>query len=1496
MALDPTNWVSMGAKPYAEEAMKAIKSSPDAVAALMRGSGSAIQPIKMAGDLTESTIKSIAAPRVMSQHLTSEVDTLSRAAEAERNKLLATGQYTSPALEDMESRTAAIVKAQEHLTPGTVGPTAELYKKALEGARNGPGWKQTPWGVGHEKITGNSVSDQMKSILRKNSQGIWEVDPDALARHQVLAEKRIAHDLPRTRYMGANVTPAGWSPTTILGKSVARMAGKYNETTGLTRTTEEMKKTLQGKYDEIVKRNPGTTMPFHPDDYTKGVERLAGVYDPTEAVVKKVGLGKMPAGHVWDLLQGQQVGTSIHSLQTGVDSNFSGLLKPLGGENLNEMARNAPMQRWLEAYTEQFPANERDQVLKEVHAMYHTLQMTLEKNPKLATFDSVKGLKQAQDVVANFRNSRAIPTALLPGAQRLSYPQEVERIFKQSSDNIEQWLSNAHATVSGFSAGPQIPGGLIDSMNKAREIYKDLDSGGKMNQSFRQHFTAMNDLLRSRAPKEFNNSYVSNMMEWQRNGRKNAAMASSIRDSVEQYLKSHPDIAGVDVLGRVDPKEWASGVADMAANAGNSGKHPLQIMADMARQLKLTLPNGNGDVDALARKVKQTIYDGLQDRMRAHGMTKVEGDAAGDLIKKLTPEELYHLTNQMHHTATARAASGGSLRQALNDMGLEGFSNYLEQTKNAETKLWNKYRLPYENTWGYSQWQHDPTKLGALWSKTMEPAINATLRWSGWPQRLQEAFTHWEGRRNSANKLSEQEIFGKWHQKELPDIFRQVAGRELSPQEASALDIAYRQWSGHRHGVLEPSAFTGVPGLPSLGGRPANTNPRLQAIHDIAAPVTDKAYSVMDKMFGGGLGGEWSKGYRNPKVEQATRNIQDGINTKMGGLETLERNSGQKVPHRTDYIPTYLYGDPKEQQRFWDTLDRIDEDSMRATGPSEAKLSKKQAYEQHRQYPSDAHLQFDINRANDTLKSEGAPPLDLRVDESLGSVMMKRYLAHHLGQANLSLMGELSDVLPDHAFTMLPRGSSKILKGKQTAESSLDELGKAHGFADLGELSESLRGHWVAPRLYKFLEGHLNPYGSEPSEAEVVSDLFSKPFYRMQRYLKRMNVGFTGAHIRNQMANALVADGPGVWSEAGSIVSDAVKQAVGGKKFAKWSQEAMRGSPVMPIGRALQDTDLYNLGVQYGLFRNGQEYSMPIQDLWRMRANPPGVMAGFKNAALQQGGPLSALTFDVVDTSLRMAMFKRFMAKGMTPARAAEMVDHAMIDYSMRYLTPGARRAAYGLLQFPSWAVGNWLAHGKRMIENPMWYSLQAHAIEELNNNREHRQSPMDKVALANALALGHTVPGSANNSWLRPGFPWQPMANLESQAVGDIAGNQPMALAKDVLGYAGNRLLGFPWGVAAKIDELRSPQVQKEGLKGYLFGSPGKSGVVGDTFWGASGYGLNDWWKIWTDPSMWNRKSVERQWDKTRLPYPIGGDTAGFVKNFFAQTVEQSPTGKIIY
>src|ERR1019366_4006580 len=272
------------------------------------------------------------------------------------------------------------------------------------------------------------------------------------------------------------------------------------------------------------------------------------------------------------------------------------------------------------------------------------------------------------------------------------------------------------------------------------------------------------------------------------------------------------------------------------------------------------------------------------------------------------------------------------------------------------------------------------------------------------------------------------------------------------------------------------------------------------------------------------------------------------------------------------------------------------------------------------------------------------------------------------------------------------------------------------------------------------------------------------------------------------------------------------------------------------------------------------------------------------------------LTFDVVDTSLRMAMFKRFMAKGMTPARAAEMVDHAMIDYSMRYLTPGARRAAYGLLQFPSWAVGNWLAHGKRMIENPMWYSLQAHAIEELNNNREHRQSPMDKVALANALALGHTVPGSANNSWLRPGFPWQPMANLESQAVGDIAGNQPMALAKDVLGYAGNRLLGFPWGVAAKIDELRSPQVQKEGLKGYLFGSPGKSGVVGDTFWGASGYGLIDWWKIWTDPSMWNRKSVERQWDKTRLPYPIGGDTAGFVKNFFAQTVEQSPTGKIIY
>ena len=558
----------------------------------------------------------------------------------------------------------------------------------------------------------------------------------------------------------------------------------------------------------------------------------------------------------------------------------------------------------------------------------------------------------------------------------------------------------------------------------------------------------------------------------------------------------------------------------------------------------------------------------------------------------------------------------------------------------------------------------------------------------------------------------------------------------------------------------------------------------------------------------------------------------------------------------------------------WKMLDEL---SGQDQGPI---LSAVASYERARGFNSAADMDHAIKAINKLRWANGKNPLKVAVDPSLTSRIAHRYMEHEHSQAVRNFIRTLAHHVPAQVLGVIPG------QGAGRGMGDVADLGKKLGFKDVGELIPAMRGWHVNQKLFDWMRDSVG-FEEEATGEGAVAKALSKPFLVVQRYLKHLNTSFSGIHIKNAAANALILGGPDVIKESSQIVGRAVKAARAGPK-GQWF------SPMMPIAKAIEQEPDYATWVRHGLFRTGHEYEMPLEDLIRMRLNPHGIKQGLMNWVGKGAGPMQTATFDVADRAMRMALARKYVRTGFTPARAAELTNSKLVDYSMRYLSGGARRLAHSAMTFPSWTIGNILSHGPNFIQNPFWYAAAAHAADIISDAHGGHTSAERPMALAGAFAMGHTVPGTNNQDWVQPGLPSQAIINLAHGVTDELAGGHPMAAAYLPARFAAQRLMPMvtlPGEIVAQRGGVKG--MEKKGLMQTFLGDPkkGQSGLLGSALWGLEPYKIPEWIRALIDPSLWS--TLPDQTKRLRLP---GADTQGWEESLFTHPLEVTPGGKVVY
>lgn len=1166
-----------------------------------------------------------------------------------------------------------------------------------------------------------------------------------LAYHHASVEKGVLAQLPQVRFAGYR--PFGLNirnPFDVVGRGLQKMMGSWEDIPQL---------------NEAVSKFP-----------------LA------QSAVKYLGLKpEDPLGHVERMLAYRQMGPGVRR---------------------SLLSTPQEMGKWLVRELDHFSPADRPEVFQHVKDLYKGLA-DLKQIPGVAShgtspaemaigLKSLEAWEQDPKFVAKWLNP-AMQGPARAGTYAEAATQEYLDHINKLKGVFDQHLQDLQKQLAGGASADDVAATLGKIHAAANSIPRaDIENFANSYLRFTQ----------SRVPFEHavaHNLALSNMGKAARDM---ADTAHSYLRSLDKYMQwdkvgAHMD--GIDLLGRVDPKLWASTLQEMALKRGgapNAGAVAQYL--GLPGQAAQALPSWVTDA-------KNAIKQSLTQRAAKAGF---DPQPAFTFIDSLSEQGLNDFAHVM--ADTAKNTNRTLLRSKLLDESTHRFRDLLLGANRLERNVVQKLALPWEESWGYYQSQFHPNALGKLYNAKVVPHINGMrqriLRFSGIAPRVVDALLEFDGGYLYNKRQALRRGVTDFHNTELRGIL-QKHGLAGTQQELADVSKAYGRVKAYEGGLTSP-------------------NPVVQ---QIAQEAKAEGRAALKKLVGD-----------DAKVDSLLDTIQQHV--KAAHLDPLfesERRSGHAMVYRQDYLPLSLLGSHNDKEAFYDALGHHGLDALAEGKPLATEFF---APALKREFDSAAGLEAAIKQVNEKRVAQNLGALNLKVDSNLTSLLTNRHYASLNTQASLKLISELQALLPQN---VMPIRKLSDVPGE------LGRLIKRTGlpWRDMGDLIPAMKGWAVDQHLYDFLKT-FSRGAYEPSGVEGIFNGLTSWAQKFAHWAKFINTSSSLMHLKNMMPNFIIGGGSLVGLK--DTLADMFERA--GKEYGGRPLRENLLSPISPLAHAAEADPHYEMAIRTGAIPySGHEFELPIHDLVNLHTSPASLSRGAMRWLTKGQGPFQQLIFDVMDRAMRLTMYKQGLKMGMTPRATADWVNRAMIDYSLKHLHPDARRFAYAISPFAAWHIGNWALHGSNIVENPMWYGMFYHGANEIN----HQYSGLSPSQLeqnrllASALATPFTAPGTGFRFWVTPQLPFQNIVDLYKQEV-----EEPTAPAKAFnLGhYFMNRMWDWQKGIAGLADPSGRKRLEQEGMADWLLGKGGQSGVLGEELWGLQGLRrLPDIWHALWDPKQWN-------------------------------------------
>jgi len=806
---------------------------------------------------------------------------------------------------------------------------------------------------------------------------------------------------------------------------------------------------------------------------------------------------------------------------------------------------------------------------------------------------------------------------------------------------------------------------------------------------------------------------------------------------------------------------------------------------------------------------------------------------------RLTDPEVSNLVGFLDEVSANTAAWGGYMRLMKNVSDLtnyemavasvtkrvfEPLKRVYQRADNAARELSRKTMNDLVQQLSSEQVIYQPHGPGKwAWVKAALNRLDDTqaqiMRFAGVPEALARTVRENDDALLYADREAEGWVLRDFLRDEVEASIQEVKGL---PREAL---ISRRELTDLNEGYMKIAANEGADAF-------THADPAVQTwVRQRGADRIAEGWRLLEAHFGDRAGAEtWF------------RNMQARLNRVNEEMFNFEREMGMVDVRRKNYVPHLLSGSYADQDRFWRWMAGKEVDEW-ALGQRPL-VSEKFAPGLTRDMKTMAELEYYLGVLKENLK--GSQPLDLDTAYHLTAAMGHRRLLHNRAVGVRKFVTQLQSVMPGHLLPMgLARPDSKMAQAFAKAQ-----------FRNLGDLIPSLRDWWAHQDIYTFLESRV---AKNATMLDFEGEVFGPwRFLReLQRSLKWLNTTFDIYHIKNIIALGLFSDTD--LGRAVNIMSRAWKNRGTGLGAA----HERRLAPIEAWVEGLEKDPMYQLGLKHGLtpFR-GHEYQVPLVDRIMSEMRP---IEGNRQAAAAivrdyrlRGGPGSKVTFDIMDQAVKQAKFEEMLEQGIPAHHAADLANHYLIDYSLRWMNPNLRNTAYAIFPFFAWKIGNWAVHPTQFLERPGRYMVWNHLREAVTNFFTGDQSGEYYDALTEMAAGGMIIPLEDPVTGNQMVFDLALPSDSIFAPFRRMSQEHPFEWPVEFTRYFMGNIWDMPYRWLAQTDNQRryeiTQQIAQQGwqewLKTGVFGTPEQEGWASSLTWGIQPW--KDLGGLMIDPSKW--------------------------------------------
>ena len=582
---------------------------------------------------------------------------------------------------------------------------------------------------------------------------------------------------------------------------------------------------------------------------------------------------------------------------------------------------------------------------------------------------------------------------------------------------------------------------------------------------------------------------------------------------------------------------------------------------------------------------------------------------------------------------------------------------------------------------------------------------------------------------------------------------------------------------------------------------------------DLVHAAAQKIHGEGEALLARAFGGEISDPAIQAKIQAFIAHIDPLVEKAGQDIVETERPKGMIGFTHADYLPKKAIGrDARDYNKLTSGAQYIEKTD---TGTMEGRFFKQG---EHRVYADTAQSKAALDKLNLERANRGEPPLDVDWIYHTSALLAERKFQSLRTQAARETIDRLRSVLPE--FAIFNRKGNVADMGKE-------------GFHALEDLIPSMRGYWVKDPMYRYIKDFTPAAQREETLVDTI--------IRANKWMARANVSFSLGHLKNMIGLAMVADVP-----LDKIVKN-LRYALSGENKVRGELEGTY-APRRQYRNAIESHPDYQLAIQNGLthFR-GLDQLRSVSDNVIDHLRPTSLASVWSH--IKQGeGMFSGFLFDVIDRSVKLAMFQHGLEKGLTPQAAASLTNYYMIDYAAKAFNPSARRIGYSMMPFFAWTAGNAMLHFPNILKNPRNYAL-TQTIMNWWNSQYSPYAGMPTEKIPSALQMAFAVPSldqmawglrgtelGQNNeqTWLFPELPWGSHLRALQEAAKNPFNLQH--LMATTARFAGGKsylsdLLYDAYNVTRKKAEEGAT------ISDVLFGTDNQPGVIAKQTWGFAPY-----------------------------------------------------------